>query len=738
MWFETDDFWKGLDWSITAASLINHRASGSTGCGLMRTISCKPISCKPIFRKQRRVLTMNPTLLLSVLWAGSVLVMSAAAKASGSQEQPNIRHERAVTIFEQVWHLGNDATPEWPEAPADPEAKSIEAEFTVHAFEGEGLLFARHRSVSQAWSMAINEHPIATLDLVDEYGWHSYPIPAGVIVDGVNTFSLRGAVPDDDITFGDVYYLPFGLRELYDLRRVTVRVTTAMGQPLPARVTISNEAGELVPVFYAERLLTAVRLGVVYTADGEATFEVSPGTYQVHAARGTEWSVDQTQIQIDGDAHEASLSLRRELDTRGFVAADTHIHTLTHSGHGDSSVEERMVTLAGEGVELAIATDHNHNTDYAPTQASMGLKAYFTPVIGNEVSTPIGHLNAFPLDSEDEVPPHDLHDIEEIVAGIRARGAKAVILNHPRWPSHENSPHGQIQLDHQSGDWTGAWACPFDALELINSQTEELDPLLLFRDWFALLNRGIEVFAVGSSDSHTVGGVVGQGRTYVLSDSINPARIDIDAAAHNIAHGHSSISMGIFVDMLADGRSVMGETLPATELDLVIRAPSWVRPRKITIFANGATILERELDPLREPGPLDITVPISTELPWPQHDYWMVALVEGDGVGGVFWPQLNDYTLAATNPVFCDVNGDGQYSDPRSLANELLATRGDTPADLAPLLREVDSSVAVQLLRLVRQRALKRVQADLEGLADDAAERHPGLAEWLRNQPVPK
>jgi hypothetical protein len=41
-------------------------------------------------------------------------------------------------------------------------------------------------------------------------------------------------------------------------------------------------------------------------------------------------------------------------------------------------------------------------------------------------------------------------------------------------------------------------------------------------------------------------------------------------------------------------------------------------------------------------------------------------------------------------------------------------------------------------LRLVRQRALKRVQADLEGLADDAAERHPGLAEWLRNQPVPK
>ena len=65
-------------------------------------------------------------------------------------------------------------------------------------------------------------------------------------------------------------------------------------------------------------------------------------------------------------------------------------------------------------------------------------------------------------------------------------------------------------------------------MELINSQTEEQEPMLLFRDWFALLNRGESVYAVGSSDSHTVGGVVGQGRTYVVSSSDDPAALGRD------------------------------------------------------------------------------------------------------------------------------------------------------------------------------------------------------------------
>ena len=490
-------------------------------------------------------------------------------------------------------------------------------------------------------------------------------------------------------------------------------------------------------LFFAEELHAAVRKGVAYTSDGRAEFEIPAGTYFVAAARGTEWSRAEQAIDVSGEELAVGLKLRRELDTAGFVAADTHIHTLTHSGHGDSSVEERLVTLAGEGVELAVATDHNHNTDYRPLQETMGLTEYFTPVVGNEVTTPIGHLNGFPLDPADEIPPHDLRDIVKIVQGIRDHGAKAVILNHPRWPAHDTGPHGVMELDHYSGDWIGSWKTTYDAVELINSQTEEPEPMLLFRDWFALLNRGENVYGVGSSDSHTVGGVVGQGRTYVMSSTDDPSRIDAVECAVNIAEGRSSVSMGIFIDARKDGTSVLGATLSTNGerlpqgLGLRVAAPSWVRARTLTVFANGIPVTTRRLDAEEIEGPMDTQIALEPHLDWPRNDYWLVAVVFGDGVGSTAWPQLNDYTLAATNPVFIDADGDGTYSSPRSQAEAWIAARGTSPEAVDNVLQEVDAAVAVQVMRLVRIAYLAEAERAAEELGRGAEERHPWIGEWF-------
>ncbi|MDF1798435.1 MAG: CehA/McbA family metallohydrolase, partial [Planctomycetota bacterium] len=560
-----------------------------------------------------------------------------------------------------------------------------------------------------------------------------YPIPPAPRVDGTNRLVLWGETPTDDITFGDLSYHRAGYRELHHLQPLVVRVTDSAGQPLPARITVTDMDDELVQLYYAERELTAVRPGVVYTADGEATVEVPPGQYKVHATRGTEWSMGVVVVGVGPDAGAgASFQLAREVDTTGFVAADTHIHTLTHSGHGDSSVEERLVTLAGEGVELAIATDHNHNTDYAPTQDAMGLNDWFTPAVGNEVSTPVGHFNGFPLDPKDPVPLHDVSDVVAIVGDMRARGAGVVILNHPRWPNHEDSPHGHLDLDHDTGAWVGDWACPFDALELINSQTSELTPMLLFRDWFALLNRGERLFAVGSSDSHTVGGVVGQGRTYVASNTDEPTAIDVDAAAHAIANGHSSISMGIFVDARlpeADGGgSVMGEQLRPCQTELHVRAPSWVTPRRLRLLANGRELAVYELedeDPGRAFGAI---VRPSFDLDWPWHDFYMVAVVEGDGVGSKAWPQINDYTLAATNPIFFDVDGDGEWHSPNELAASLIEEHGAEWDTLAALFDGVDDAVAWQLLEQAEAIHAERLRSAVEQLEA----RLGSLGSWMR------
>jgi hypothetical protein len=390
--------------------------------------------------------------------------------------------------------------------------------------------------------------------------------------------------------------------------------------------------------------------------------------------------------------------LRRELDTAGFVAADTHLHTLQFSGHGDASAQERQVTLAGEGVEFAVATDHNHFTDYVPYQRELGLSAYYTAVTGNEVTTKIGHFNGFPFDPAGKLPDHKLEDYPSIVAGIRERGASVVILNHPRWPNHEDSPFTNNKLDRDTGAFGTGLTLTVDATELINSTVVEGDPLFLFSDWFALLNRGVRVFAVGSSDSHTVGDPVGQGRTYVASATDDPTKVDVDAICEAIKTGHTSIGMGMFVTVLVNGQARMGDTVQSTadmqnQVELRVQAPSWILPRKATVFVNGTAVAERAV-PAVAGDPTDTTMVFGVN----NHgfdDSWMVCVVTGDPASGPFWPSVNPYSVAATNPVFISIDSPaGEWKSPRESAAYLLERFQPSH------IKEVDEAIAVQWLDL--------------------------------------
>src|SRR4030095_7801539 len=124
---------------------------------------------------------------------------------------------------------------------------------------------------------------------------------------------------------------------------------------------------------------------------------------------------------------------KREVPTGGYVAFDTHVHTLTHSGHGDASIAERMITLAGEGIELPIATDHNKHIAYRPDAERQGVRRYFTPVIGNEVTTSVGHFNIFPTMVSARIPDFKQTTWGAIFDEIFARpGVRVAILNHAR------------------------------------------------------------------------------------------------------------------------------------------------------------------------------------------------------------------------------------------------------------------------------------------------------------------
>ncbi len=659
----------------------------------------------------------------------------------------------------EMHHHGDTDTPEWQEAPAAPQPGRYELLFEATSNLREHVLVLTQRHVNDAWAVLLNGRKIAQLERKLELVDVCYRLPPGSLVPGQNVLLLVPSTTTDDITVGHVRLIEQPLREYLDLQSVEVQVVDAdSGKPLPARVTVVDEQGQLATIYEAESERTAVRPGVLYVGEGSGHLELPKGRYQLWATRGTEWGLGSAMLELGDEPEGLTFSIRREVDTSGFVAADTHIHTLTFSGHGDANLEERMVTLAGEGVELAIATDHDHNTDYRPAQWATGTGEWFTPVTGNEVTTSVGHFNAFPLDPTEERPTEKGTDWKQLVAGMRSKGAQVVILNHPRWPSHEKGPFGVLDYVPATGRRAADTPFLFDAMELVNSQTHEPKPLSLFHDWFGLLNRGEPISAVGSSDSHTVAGVVGAGRTYVPSTTDDPAAIDVDAACQAMAAGQTTLGMGFFVDvrMSEAGAERPGATPSAGGPGTVVRAaggtlsvslrvaaPSWVLPREALVFSNGDLVATR-LVPTTPGEPTDVTLDFALQLQAGSadaheafrglgHDAWVVCVVLGDGIDGPWFPLVNDYTLAATNPVYLDVDGDGRYGSPRASAQAML------DLDLAAG-REIDGpqgcdpGVALQYLDLLEDVLVQRLGGALRRAGRGAAAAHPTVEEYLRSR----
>ncbi len=63
------------------------------------------------------------------------------------------------------------------------------------------------------------------------------------------------------------------------------------------------------------------------------------------------------------------------VDTRGWISADLHVHAVP-SLDAPTPLVERVRSLAAAGVEVAVATDHNVVTDYAPAIRERGLEPW--------------------------------------------------------------------------------------------------------------------------------------------------------------------------------------------------------------------------------------------------------------------------------------------------------------------------------------------------------------------------
>ncbi|MEO0481543.1 MAG: CehA/McbA family metallohydrolase [Planctomycetota bacterium] len=627
----------------------------------------------------------------------------------------------SVSIDPSLHHLGDSVLETFAEVgvPAEPEGTRIDWTFTAPAYSGTTVLELRQRDFDNAWFVDLNGTRLFELRKSKADSLERYIVPADVLKEGENQLSLVPSRTTDDVIVGEARLILAPLAEVLRLRGFRTVITDENGNPLPCRITITDPQSRLVEIYDAQADNRAVRTGIVYTGDGRLEARLPAGRYILWASHGPEWSRARKPFslrddQIDWMIDLGPIELRREVDTSGWISCDAHLHTLQFSGHGDASAMERVVTLAGEEVDLAIATDHNHQTDYGPFQEQAGLTDWFTPVIGNEVTTPIGHINAFPFQADTDLPPYDLRDFVQIVEGIRERGAKVAILNHPRWPAMNTGPFGVFKLRAFSGDWPldpesddrrrTLEALPFDGIELVNSTTLENGILPLLSDWFALRNSGHGLLAFGTSDSHTVADVVGQSRTYVRSSTDDPAAIDVDEVIRNIHRGEASVSMGMFCDVQVDDAYGQGDLVPCADGTIKMRfrvqAPSWVNPERIVVYVNG---LESGAIPVPNVSgePTDFTQEF--ELGLPAHDCWVVCAVFGPGIDEPFWPLMRPMTFACTNPVMIDRDLNRTYSSPA----EIAANATSSPGDLEEKIEQFDDAVVIQ----IAARMLRRIES---------------------------
>ena len=672
-------------------------------------------------------------------------------------------------------HLGGP-TREWAYFEGrTPSSAELRLKFSSTPNSREHTLFIRQDDVKQDWTVTLNGKKLGSLFLMEADVIHTLPIPASLLREGENELHIASKTQDDIL----IHSLAIGdgtKTNLLTAGPLTVRVRESDDNGIAARITIVDSNGSLAALHGLGDGLRegsqsvsniATRPGVVYTAAGAARLALLPGRYTLYATRGPEYSLGKTEVTLDTAPQSVSLSLAREVDTAGWLSSDTHIHTLSLSRHGDALLQERAITLAAEGIELPIVTEHNLHADYSAVARELGLSRYFTAVPGNEVTTTNGHFNIFPVSLA--APPVDHTKVHwpDLLERIReSPGVRVAILNHPTDTHAGFTPFAATNFNPITGkNLRGDFEFTFDGVELVNSGATRTDWMEPIRAWFALLNRGYRIVGIGSSDSHDVSRfIVGQGRTYIRVDDSNPGNVDIQKACDALKEGRAVVSLGLFPQLrisdapdaldapqlttgvLTSASSGIGEIHTGSsrffEVTASVDFPRWMNPEgrtTATLFANGRPMLVFPFElakKARQP------FAFKARFLKPKADAWYVLVADMPGVTNAYWsiarpyqpssPEWNPAMIGVTNPIWLDADGDGRFTPPRMTAKRIIDSMKD-PEKAIEGLAEYDWAIAVHAAELLHDSGtdLKSVKFQ-EGLKVTTPEVQQAFADYTK------
>jgi hypothetical protein len=459
------------------------------------------------------------------------------------------------------------------------------------------------------------------------------------------------------------------------------------GETIPAKVVLVGVAGTADPGLSPSMLVLAdsddgyAAHNRIFSLSGIGGINPPAGTYEVWVSRGIEWSHHVERVVIGGPPVEVDAQLGHVIDTAGWLSADLHVHA--EPSH-DSVVPlpVRVLQFISEGVEMIVATDHNVITDYQPTIDALDAADLLASASGCEVTTPtFGHFGSYPLVRNPVRPFGGPPAVEGVLPqalfdAIHASSRLATIaVNHPTWGGRDYFNRGGLDAAAGKAAWKD-FSWDFDAIEVLNGFHDPGRGLLdrNLGDFFALIDHGYIRTATGNSDTHLLRlNIGGYPRNYLRVAPDLPAAMTPALLSQAIQSRSTFFTTGPFVRLTVEGGTI-GDTVRSTDgwvsVSIEVDATTWVSVSTVTLFAGGRVdrIWRAPNDRLRTPHgfaePLRWTIRRIVPV---EEDTHITVLVEGRDP---LWPIVGERdehvvtSLAFTNPVFVDVDGNGMFDAP--------------------------------------------------------------------------
>jgi TolB protein len=443
----------------------------------------------------------------------------------------------------------------------------------------------------------------------------------------------------------------------------TMDATT--GRPTAARIHLTASDGKhYTPADAYSRVSGAGDR--VFHQPGAFRVDVPAGPVTVEAVKGFEYvPVKATVPVVAEEVAQTDLELRplTNLSSRGWYNGSTHVH-MNYAGNLHNTLENLMMMSAAEDQDMVneqIANKDNRILDrqyFVPGGKAHPLS---TPervlVVGQEYRPPFyGHVFMFQL-RDHLISPfttgYEGTAVESLYPSntdmfrkAKAQGATVGYV-HAFGSQSADRSGGNDPLDADLGGAKGfivdAALKTTDAVEWSNAGTAGFHP------WYAVLNNGLRVTAVGGEDSISSmhrSKLVGSARTYVYTGERG---LDADAWFEGLREGRAFVTTGPLVELSVNGQIPGGDVrLPASGGDAAIVASvrSITPLETVTLVFNGEPVESIPLSADRRSAQLSKTVK-ATRSGW--------YLLRAEGNPKARHPLDTTFAQGFTNPVWVTV-----------------------------------------------------------------------------------